>query len=333
VARRIAPWALAALLASPGIALAQHSSPEAAWRSLIASALAAQASGDHTRALELAERALAAHETPSLERFIASERRDLGHLAAALAAAERCVAGATADEHIPERAATIAACSDLARDLERRVARVAVHVGAPVPAGLLVRVAGVEVQADSLGAPTVVDVGEVAMSATAPGHAPFQRVVAARAGAVIDVDVTLEPLGVQPLAPRATAPLIAVGRTAAPPSRALQRHVALGAAVGGGVALALGSIALGLGASAASRFNDDVRCAQHAGVVYGGASCVDAAGVADAMRPLAIGALVGAGVLGALSAVLYATAPSRAESRARLRCAPSLAGLTCDATF
>ncbi len=95
----------------------------------------------------------------------------------------------------------------------------------------------------------------------------------------------------------------------------------------------LGSIALGLGASAAARFNDDARCSQHAGVVYGGASCVDAANVADAMRPLAIGSFIGAGVLGALSAVLYATAPSRSEGRAHLACTPGFAGLVCDATF
>lgn len=333
MARRTAPWALAALLASPGIALAQPSSPEAAWRSLVASAVAAQAAGDHARALELAERALAAHETPSLERFIASERLSLGRFAAALTAAERCVAGATADEHIPERAATIAACSDLARDLGRRVARVTLHLRSPAPAGLIVRVGDVAVPAEAIGTPVVVDVGELTVSATAPGHAPFRRVVAAPAGAATDVDVALEALAVQPPAPTTVAPAVAVGRAAAAPSRALQRHVALGAAIGGGVAVALGSIALGVGTSAASRFNDDARCAQHAGVVYGGASCVDAAGVADAMRPLAIGALIGAGVLGGLSAVLYATAPSRSDARARLTCAPSLAGLTCDATF
>ncbi|MFO0604734.1 MAG: hypothetical protein U0324_16245 [Polyangiales bacterium] len=108
---------------------------DVARRSLIDAASAAARAGDHARALELGERALALRATPSLRLFLAREHLRAGHPVEALAQAGECATRARGDATVPDRDATLARCEAVAREAERGVARLTLRVASPRPRG------------------------------------------------------------------------------------------------------------------------------------------------------------------------------------------------------
>lgn len=105
------------LNASPSAA--QPSRPEERARAtLLAESVTARSSGDHARALDLAQRAGAIRMTPSLRQFVAEELQALGRLPEALAAARTCVRDAEIDVTARQREGVLTDCRALVAALE-----------------------------------------------------------------------------------------------------------------------------------------------------------------------------------------------------------------------
>ena len=119
-------------------AFAALSSPAAAQgvddlrRAFVARAEAARDAGDHAAALDLAERAAALRETPSLALFAAQEAAALGRDADALGHARRCAADAAADAALRNRDRILRLCDAIVRELAPRVPPAA-RVEPPAP--------------------------------------------------------------------------------------------------------------------------------------------------------------------------------------------------------
>ena len=206
---RRASGLLLSLALLPGFAAAQTTAEvEATWRLLVGQAQAAQATGDHPRALDLGLRAVSIHASPSLYRFVAQEQSHLGLTVPALTSAQRCVDAVTADRNAPERATTLSTCAALVRDLQARVGHLVIEVPTPVPAGLTVTVAGAVLPPALFGVPYLVTPGHVGIDATAPGRIPLHRSVDVTATAAVPVRIELAAataaattLPVRPIAP------------------------------------------------------------------------------------------------------------------------------------
>jgi hypothetical protein len=274
---------------------------DVARRSLIDAAAAAARAGDHARALELGERALALRATPSLRLFLAREHLRAGHPVEALAQAGECATRARGDATVPDRDATLARCEAVAREAERGVARLTLRVASPAPAGLRVTVRGEVVAAALYDVAWPLAPGETSIDATAAGRVAFHRDLTLTVGASETVDVMLaEPEVVAPavtpvvVAPPVIAPPVVVApprreRRAAPaPSRGPWVVVGVGVAglVAGGV---LGALALG------EQSSRDAACPSAARCDAASALSHDAA-----MRDLGLGANVALVAGGAL---------------------------------
>lgn len=281
----------AAWLSASTMAAAQPAA-EVARRALIEEATAAARAGDHARAIELGDRAAAIRVSPSLRYLLAREHLALGHAVDALDHAGACIARARGDATVPDRDALLQRCEDIAREAERGVARLTVHVPSPAPEGLRVTVAGAPLDPALVDIPLPQTPGAVAVSATAPGHEALQRSLTLAAGERYTLDVVLAPAPVVAPPPVETPPVEAPPRRVAPPA------AASGAApwIFGGVGLAAivaGGILGGLSLDAQSR--RDAACPPDGACDVPTAIDLDARG-----RDLALGANVAFATGGAL---------------------------------
>jgi len=341
---RPAPVLALSLALLPPAAGAQTTAEiEATWRLLVRQAQAAQASGDHARALDLGLRAVSIHASPSLYRFVAQEQSHLGLVVPALASAQRCVDALAADRNAPERAATLATCTALVRELQGRVGHLIIEVPGPAPAGLTVTVAGSVLPPALYGMPYLVTPGSVTVDATAPGRSPLHRSVAVTAAGTVPVRIELPPAaGAAPAAPPRQAPAAAVPvavRPRVPPPVAprpgsLHRSMAWATAIGGAAGLAVGGVLAGVREGAVSSFNS-AGCIEDHGVATPTGDCPSDQSTANSLAPAVIASFAVGGALAAASVVLWVTAPSRGGEHAALACAPSLgvAGIVCGARF
>lgn len=314
---------------------------EATWRLLVRQAQAAQASGDHARALDLGLRAVSIHASPSLYRFVAQEQSHLGLVVPALTSAQRCVDALAADRNAPERAATLATCTALVRELQGRVGHLVIEVPGSAPAGLTVTVAGSVLPPALYGMPYLVTPGNVTIDATAPGRSPLHRSVAVTAAGTVPVRIELpSAAGAAPAAPprRGPAAAVAVRPTVPPPVAprpgSLHRSMAWATAIGGAAGLVLGGVLAGVREGAVSSFNS-AGCIEDHGVATPTGNCPSDQSTANSLAPAVIASFAVGGALAAASVVLWVTAPSRGREHAALACAPSLgvAGLVCGARF
>lgn len=347
------PAALLALLVLPTAAAAQTTAEvEATWRLLVAQAQTAQAAGDHMRALDLAQRAVTIHASPSLYRFVAQEQSQLGLLVPALTSAQRCVDAVTADRNAPERASTLSTCTTLVRDLQGRVGRLVVDVAGQAPAGLTVTVAGSVLPPALFGVPYLVTPGRVTIDATAPGRAALHRSIEVAAAATVPVRIDLaavataepNPPPTRPTPPTpSTAPTAPTARpvtgSATPPRGvpaprgSMHRTMAWATAIGGAAGLVTGAVLAGIREGAVSSFNA-AGCVEDHGVATPTGNCQSDQSTANALAPATIASFVVGGALAATSVVLWVTAPSRSAERA-FACAPTLGspGLVCGGRF
>jgi hypothetical protein len=172
---------------------AQSSAEITARIDLISQAQRARSGGDHTRSLDLAERAGRISMTSSLRRFITEEQMALGRTVDAYASAQLCLREAAAELPSPNRDAVARGCTSLVSSLESRIGRIVVNVPQPTPHGLHVTVAGSELRDALWGVDYVVSPGSIAVDATAAGLPPFHRNVQVAAGGRETVSIELVP--------------------------------------------------------------------------------------------------------------------------------------------
>ncbi len=355
--RRTSVWILSLALL-PLTASAQTTAEvEATWRLLVQQAQAAQSTGDHARALDLGLRAVSIHSSPSLYRFVAQEQSQLGLVVPALTSAQRCVDALTADRNAPERAATMATCTALVRDLQGRVGHLVVDVPGPAPSGLTVTVAGSELPPALYGVPYLVTPGHVTIDATAPGRVALHRSVDVAAAGTVPVRIelaTATPATATPVTPTPATPVTPTPTPVTPtpvtPTRpiarpvapspvvaspgSLHRSMAWATAIGGGVGLVLGAVLTGVREGAVSSFNG-AGCIEDHGVATPTGNCPGDQSTANSLAPAVIASFAVGGALVAASVVLWVTAPSRGREHAAFACSPSLGttGLVCGARF
>lgn len=219
-----------ALLVTAARVAAQPAQDAEVRVSLIREAAAAHQTGDHQRALELAERASSLGETGTLHGFIARELVELGQVAAALAHVDRCVRDAPAERATVNRDVFLEWCRTQRPTLEHRVARLIIDVPS-APAGLLVEIGGRPLPAALFGVGYLVDSGRVAVTATAPGREPFRVDVDAQGGASVTVPIVLATIA--PEAPTTTRTRRPVGLVVAAVGAASLAASAITWAVGG----------------------------------------------------------------------------------------------------
>ncbi len=183
--RRGGPILLAALTFGAA-ASAQTGPAEVARRDLLRDADAARDAGDHARALELATRAAQIRMTTSLRLLLAQEQEATGHLVEALDHASGCVREAEADTTLHNRERLQRICGALVASITPRIGNVVVQVPSPPP-GLVVRVAGHEVNAALYGVPLPVMPGRVVVEVGGEGIEPSREEVQVAAGARAEV--------------------------------------------------------------------------------------------------------------------------------------------------
>lgn len=184
---RAAVCAGAALTAS-STALAQTDA-DALRRDLLAQAEQARESGDHARAVQLADRAAALRMTPSLALLLAQEHEQLGHLVVALDHARRCTADATSDSTLRNRDRLLGICHELTEVLSRRVGRITVRIPSEL-AQATVRVGDRELPTAAWGVAVPVDPGEVVVRVSDEARHHAQTVtVRVAVGASVEIDL------------------------------------------------------------------------------------------------------------------------------------------------
>ncbi len=271
--RRLA-WLLPALVTASAPAFAQESRDELARRELLTQADAARTAGDHTRALDLANRAGQLRMTPSIRLMLAQEHDSLGHVLDALDHAGRCVRAVEADAALPNRDRILSGCRALVTSLQSRVGTVTVHVPDSAPPGVHVRVQGGEIAQPLWGIPCPVLPGSVLVEASGPGDINFRRQVMVDGGRNTEVTVTLAaaeaatPVRPAPVATttpaHAVVPAAAVARPAidvrAAPTVPPRRPGVAPWVVGGVGVLGLGISALFLGLRESAKTSRDALC-------------------------------------------------------------------------
>lgn len=167
------------------------SAPEEAARlGLIEKAKASHAAGDHRTALDLAERAAAIQQTPTLRYFLAYEQQELGQLAEAYGNAQQCARDFDLDRQLPKRDQYLSACRTLRDQLGGRVGYLVLQLS-KVPEALSVKIKGQEMKHALFGVPYPVTPGTVAVEASAPGHNPFRTEITVVAGAPFELRISL----------------------------------------------------------------------------------------------------------------------------------------------
>jgi hypothetical protein len=177
---------LCAVLAFGATAAAQSGPAEVARRELLRDADVARTAGDHARALDLATRAGQIRMTTSLRLLLAQEHEATGHLVEALDHASGCAREAEADATMRNRQQVQGICQALVASITPRVGNLVVQVSSPPP-GLVVRVAGHEVNPALYGVAFPVMPGSVAVEVGGEGVVAAREEVQVRAGARVEV--------------------------------------------------------------------------------------------------------------------------------------------------
>ncbi len=323
-------WAFALVATAFTVNASAQTAPEveATWRAMVADAEAAQAAGDHARALDVAAGALRIHASPSLHEFIAREQSALGRVVAALASAHRCIDLATTAG--PSRAADRGRCAQLVATLERGVGRVVLSIPSPAPSELRVTVNGAPVAPELLGAPYVVPIGDALIEASARDRSPARVAVTVAAGATVPVSLSLPELTSGHTPPRVEAP-----RASTSPLRT----AAVATAIGGAALLAGGVAALLIRNATGDTFNSSgCKVDVETRVIFPAGRCAELNDTVQTAEGVEIAAFVTGGVAVAAASVLWLLAPSRrseSPARAAFSCGPTAGrlGLSCSASF
>lgn len=332
---RFAVWALVALAwSAEGRAQPAPSAEDTtAAEALIERGLAEREAGHDEAALQLFRQAFERAHSPRSQAQVALAAQALGQWIDA----ERELQGALGNTRDPWIRRNRAALEGALRVVQQHLGLLDLRGGVP---GARVTVNGRALGVLPLVEPARVLVGTVTLEVRAAGYYPISRELTVTAGAVLRETVEMRP---EPVAP-AVAPSLATERVretvhtherVAGPQRAF-----------GWVTLSLGAAGLGLGvaahliaSNAASEWNDDPLCLPAQGTRFD--ACGDRYERALTYRAVSWAALVSGGLLGAVGALLLATAPraqqtvTRSEARARLDCGPGpgAVGLSCVARF
>lgn len=198
------------------------------------------------------------------------------------------------------------------------------------------------VRVGTTGAPVRTSPGAVSFQVRAPGHTPESRTVTLSPGMTAHESVTLAatPATTPPNVtaaptPRATPPAV-MEPTRPPPAASGRSTMRTLAWVSAGTAVALlgvGVVGYVVGDGAATRWNDNSLCQPPTGATREEA-CGSERTTAETMSVVTVVGFVGAGVLGAASAVLFAVSPSR-PARTAMTCGagPGTAGVSCAVRF
>lgn len=300
-----------------GSAMAQPSGrEELARRDLIEQAEQARRSGDHARVVELAEQAGRIRQTPSLRWMLANARAELGQVVSGLAEARACVREAEIDAGLRQREAILAGCRGLVEQLEHRVGYVTLRVEGGAPEGLVMHVAGDEVNAALLGAAVPVRPGQVQVVAEAPGRERFEQTVEVAAEGRAEVTVRMRLVEAEAVGEdRGTTGGIAPPRTAGSRQRPATssgggvRAAAWGTLAASLVLAGVGTAMIVLRESPVGDYNRDCEAGESSG------ACGTLLDDITRYEAAAIGTFVGAGVSAVVSVVLFAVSGSPSQTR------------------
>ncbi len=335
-----------ALTPSAGFAQALGENDRRARVDLLSRADEARRGGRLDEALGLIRQAEAIGQTAGTGMLSAQVLSQMGRSASAYAAAERCLRAVDLDRQTTEANLSRIRdeCSQRRDEALLHASRFTVRVPSDAPSALVVRVNGTVLLPSLYNVEQVVDSVVVNVSATVPGHAPWQRAATLAAGARLAVDVELP----------STATAVTQVREASPPPTTVPPDGTTGpqdmsahpgstqralAWVGAG----LGAVGLGVGiwATAANfgrRDEYDQQCAP--GYPIGRmAACnalLDRVSDASVVAPQMVG-FAAAGAFAVTSAVLFATAPSLGQSPSSrvFACGPWMGtiGVDCGGRF
>ncbi len=204
--------------------------------------------------------------------------------------------------------------------------------------GAEVRLDGTLLGVLPLGASQHVEAGTRALEVRAAGYYPVSRTIIVAPGATSRETVELVPLAPPTPTPSPTAvPIdapLAPARAPATyaPATATQKTLGwVGVAISG-AAVATGAVALLLRGSEITSYNNDASCPGTAASGAQPGPCADRISAASTWLTVGIVGFVAAGVLGATSVTLLATAPGRERSRT-LACRAGIAGIGCAGSF
>jgi hypothetical protein len=203
-----------------------------------------------------------------------------------------------------------------------------------------VYVDGIKVATLPLDGARRVEVGTRTLEVRASGFYPVSRTIIVTPGETTRETIDLVPLPVADSV--APAPLPAPGEAARPipetplrPSSGIERTLAYVGFGLAGASLALAFVGLGERASEISAYNAETSCPGAASPAQP-ASCESHLSAASTWRTVSIASFVGAGVLGATSVVLLATAPRRSPASTpghSVACAWGFAEVGCRVAF
>ncbi len=185
-------------------------------------------------ALPRFEKLARATDSPNAKLYVARCLRKLDRIPEAYEAFSAVIRAADAKSREDERYAdTRSAAAAERAAVESKVARVVIAM-ANVPAGLEVRIGSLDIDAEHIGEPIAVKPGQLEISATAPGHKPFNRSLDVAGGSLSTVTMALETAGGKPGAgaPSGGAAASDPGVDDAPTSLTLA-YVALGVGAAG----------------------------------------------------------------------------------------------------
>lgn len=180
-----------ALLLAPRAAAAQTEQELGTRRLLLEQAREAQVANDHTRAIELARRALAIRSSASLRLFLATEYAVTNAPAEAFGFAAACLQEGERDTTMPSRALVLQGCREVMDAQRARVGYVNLRVRTPAPQGLQALVNDEPVSSVVRNTPYIVSPGRVRVRASAPGRTAFDGTVTVTARQTVDVEIDL----------------------------------------------------------------------------------------------------------------------------------------------
>ena len=173
-------------------AFAQTGAEIASRHEFLDQAMTARDAGDHTRALDLAERALHIRLTASVRYFIAEEQAALSLATDALASAEQCVQEVGREPPSRNRAAVEGNCRRLVEQLHQRVGFVVVLV-TNAPENAVVQINGHPLSRNFIGAPFVVNAGRAIIDVAAEGYDSLHNEVLVPPTRTVNVEMHLSP--------------------------------------------------------------------------------------------------------------------------------------------
>lgn len=244
----LATLLFASSLGAPGVAAAQPKRDPAAADEAFRAAVEAKLRGDLATACAKFEASMQLDPSPSTLLNVAECQENDGHFARAWSTTQRALVLNQETPGDQRRRELETYATKTADRLRQKLAWIRITLKSP-PEGLAVERDGLAMPAALLDQPIPADPGRSKISASAPGHAPFEVELALSQGETKDVVIALSPA---PQGPKAK------GRTTgpeAPASRPIWPFVA------GGAGLALVGVAIGFGVSEAGTQSEiDAKC-------------------------------------------------------------------------